>query len=853
MARSPDKPRDADTARSPAGPSLPGLGKQTLVQQIQAPATQHASSPAVQRKDDTRLLEQQARLKGSDVEIPVLEGALLATRMEAVRLGLLSQTSFDAAFLLSQTMTQLHPAVAASGDIDPVTRERAALAAQLLFSSLQRETGDEKNFKSVSSMMPATGGITSQNPYTEERRAITIAPLWTRTHELGSWLQKLPDLIRQAEWEDAFRCYRRLFDGLDRWVADQLRKKGKGSPEEALGNAHQHYAQLRTGLEQIADKHATRLPALFHPDRKTVEQEKAAGRTASDTVPMNVYFWRDASDGKFRIYDLTTPSRPHEQTIDGPPTAAAMNAFFEEVARYPEGEVRYTLLGGGAGMATTSGKIKWYEWVGYAGLALATAGLALLTAGASIPATACFAAGAIAGGISAGGHLADTVRLGIATTSTIVLDVAQLVASFASLGAMSIAVRAGSAAAAIGSSRWFVPLVGTAAGADVVQLVALSDITYTELTKIQNSPGSPEDKQRAMAVLLTQLIVVGGLTALSVRGARDVHVLAGKPLEVVEQNGANVLRVVGDETAPSAAAKSPEQPVPTADPEIWYAHLKNSLSPEEQAKLGKMRADKTSQQVRDIFADDLDNARERVRTAVRLDRERAQIAAESKERVAELRKHIAERGLMSEPDIVEIISGTTSKNRRDRIAMLRDGLISKILRAEAAQAHPGAEVLTGIKLYEKLPEANLDEWGANHRGDKKDGLTERNDGLYVQRGEIDIMIIERQSEGKATIVSREEVKTGTLDSHSDARDQITAQTKLLHEAATSRTTIRLEVAGRDITSELDIASDATAKKTTRGPAGKGFNKSLGVTGSNLEALVKELLGDELSRRLGVPL
>ncbi|HMG13022.1 MAG TPA: hypothetical protein VK571_07600, partial [Gemmatimonadaceae bacterium] len=116
----------------------------------------------------------------------------------------------------------------------------------------------------------------------------------------------------------------------------------KGTPEEALGNAQQHYAQLRTGLEQIADKHATRLPALFHPDPRTVEKEKAAGRPAADTIPMNVYFWKDATDGKFHLYDLTTPSRPHEQTIDGQPTAAMMNTFFEDVARYPEGEVRYS-------------------------------------------------------------------------------------------------------------------------------------------------------------------------------------------------------------------------------------------------------------------------------------------------------------------------------------------------------------------------------------------------------------------------------------------------------------------------------------------------------------------------------
>ena len=390
---------------------------------------------AVQRKeskDDAHILENQASLRGTDVEIPALEGALLATRLEAVKKGLLSQASYDAGLALSQAMTQLQPAVAAKGVVDKDAQDKAANAAQQLFAALQRETAGDKNFQIMPSMVQS-GGVTSQNPYTEETRVTTTFLVWSKTNDLGSWFQELPGFIRQGKWDDAFRGYRRMLDGLDLWVSDQLRKTGKGTPEEALGNAQQHHAQLRTGLEQIADKHATRLPALFHPDPRTVEKEKAAGRPAADTIPMNVYFWKDATDGKFHLYDLTTPSRPHEQTVDGQPTAAMMSTFFEEVARYPEGEVRYTLPGGTAGVAPTTGKTKWYEWVGYAGLAIAAVGLAFLTAGASIPATVCFAAGAVAGGVSAGGHLADTTHLGTATTATVVLDVAQIVASFAQL------------------------------------------------------------------------------------------------------------------------------------------------------------------------------------------------------------------------------------------------------------------------------------------------------------------------------------------------------------------------------------------------------------------------------------
>ena len=842
-----------------------------------------ATTHTVQRqasKDDAHILENQASLKGTDVEIPALEGALLATRMQAVKQGLLSQASFDAGLALSQAMTRLQPAVAANGPIDVLLQQTAAVAAHRLFAALRTETADEKNFQTQAPHSGRGGGITSVNPYTEEERLSHYGMV----QHTSSLLEHLPELILARKWPDAFAAYRSLLDGLDLWVADQLRKKGKGTPEEALGNAQQHNAQVRTGLEEIADKHATRLPALFHPGAKIVEKEKAAGRPVADAIPMNVYFYKDDQDGKYHLYDLTTPSRPHEQTIEGSPTAAMMNTFFEDVARYPEGEVRYTLPSGGSGAAATTGKTKWYEWVGYAGLAAAAAGLAFVTAGASVPATVCFAAGAVAGGLSAAGHLVDTAQLGTATTATVVLDVTQLAASFASVGALSITIKAGGAAAALAGSRWFVPLLKATVVADGVQLVALTDITFVELTKIQQGAGTAEDKQRATAVLLTQLAVAGGLTALSVKGARDARTLDGQSLEIVDQSGANVLRRAGEDmpvpvpnskaavgdthTSAGDIGAKPVDPggqaaAPTDghlpksgahtdvsgtaarshDPEHWLAELEHSLEPAEQAKLAQMRSDKTPQEVQKMFGGDLDMARQRVRAAVGADQERAALAVQSKERVADLRKQIADRGLMSDPDIREIVEGTTVQNRRERVPMLRDKVIAKILRVEAEHTHPGTEVIDNVKVYEKLREATIDEWKGNNPGKEPRGLTGREDGLYAQRGELDMMIIERQTSGKAKVIAREEIKTGSHDNNADARGQIEEQSGLLADAAAGKKVIRLEFGGRNITGEIDLGSDAAANKSTRGPAGKGFDVSLGVSASDLEALCKDLLAE----------
>jgi hypothetical protein len=535
------------------------------------------ASHVVQRKeckDDAAVLGRQASLKNTDVEIPALEGALLTTRKTAAQLGLLSSAAFDASLALTRAMAQLQPAVAAKGAVDVVTRGLAATAAATLYDALSHDTRDDKNFH----FEPSTDedpNYTTRNPYTEETRVTTSFLFSSTTRSYGGDARQLPQLILAENWPEAFSCQRRLLEGLDLWIADQLRSRGKGTPEEALGNAHQHHAQLRTGLEQIAGKHATRVPALFHPDPATVAKERVAGRPVTDTVPMNVYFWKDAKDGKFHLYDLTTPSRPHEQTLDAQPTAADLATFFEEVARYPEGEVRFSLPGGGDGVAPTTGKTKWYEWFGYAGLAIAAVGLGLVTAGASIPATFCFAAGALVGGVSATGHLVDTVRFGTATATTIVLDVAQIVSSFASAGALNLTIKAGGAAAALSGSRWFVPMVTGATLADGVQLVALTDLTRDELLKIQNGAGTAEDKQRATGVLLTQLIVMGSLTALSVKGARDARALAGRQLEVIEQNGVKVLHVAGEPTPEPGAAVEIGRPTTTGESEASSRAIRN--------------------------------------------------------------------------------------------------------------------------------------------------------------------------------------------------------------------------------------------------------------------------------------
>jgi hypothetical protein len=315
--------------------------------------------------------------------------------------------------------------------------------------------------------------------------------------------------------------------------------------------------------------------------------------------------------------------------------------------------------------------------------------------------------------------------------------------------------------------------------------------------------------------------------------------------------GVDPLRVELDAAGkPVGLVKATTAATEPTDPAAWIARLEEGLSPDELAKLDKMKKGKTPAEQRAMFDGDLEASRDKVRAQLRVEHDAAATKAQSKVRVDELKREIANKGLMSDPEIRAIVDDV-SKQPKDKLPILRDKLMAKILKAEAQAANPGAEVIDGVKVYEKVSEAALEEWKVKHPGGKIDGFTPRPDGLYMQRGEVDMMVVERDpASGKAKIISREEIKTGNRDTHADARSQLDAQSDLLREGASGAKKIRLERGGRDIANELELASDANAMKSTRGLAGKGFDKSLGATAGDLENLCKDLLKNSPTPRTG---
>lgn len=308
-----------------------------------------------------------------------------------------------------------------------------------------------------------------------------------------------------------------------------------------------------------------------------------------------------------------------------------------------------------------------------------------------------------------------------------------------------------------------------------------------------------------------------------------------------------------NEKPPPSAPPPDEPPPPPKDtppatpkvetPEEWLARVAEGLTPEEKVKFEKMAKGKTADELRRSLggdANDVEVARAKIRKAVGEERDAVVLRARSQERMAELKQKVADLDLMNDPEVRAILSN--SKTPRDKLSDLRDKVMAKVLKAEAQAAHPDAEVLDGVKIYEKQAEKTIAEWRKNHPDHDGGGLKLFDDGLYLQRQEMDIVIIKRApGGGRAKIVEHEEVKTGLRDTHADAFAQLTAQRKWLSAGASGEAKIRLERNETDVTGAIDLASFASAEKATRGPANRKFDRSLEITAADLEALVKELL------------
>lgn len=477
-----------------------------------------ADKAAISNAQAVSGLKQQAAEGTFENQLDAYESALMEERKKAADTGLIRKPTYDAWAALSLAMIKLRPQITKT--VDAVLQGEAAKQADAFYKSLADETKDKT--KSIGATEVSS---TSSNPYTDAMT--TIAPLYASTTGAGP---ELAGNIKAGQWSKALANYQRLVSGLDQWILDRLKTvKGEHSTEaQRVG--------LLTGrkreLGEIEKHNPKRILAVFHPG------EKFKGEQGYVTeFPLSLYYWKEGNT--WHLKDITNPEKTYDYTVSAADNEQEVPlrllSKLNDPDHFPVGVIHYDIPSKYAGEIKTTDHLTWKKFFTYLGLGLAAVGLTLSTFGTGTVAVVgawVLAGSAIASATSATIDLVEHSQQGNLDATTAVIDIAQIVASLAGASALASGRIVQAAANAPAGARWagnwarlamfanklYVPMVGTSAVADVVSFAVIAQDTAKQLDEIENGPGDRGAKDRAKALLLSQLAVMGGLTALSVKG-----------------------------------------------------------------------------------------------------------------------------------------------------------------------------------------------------------------------------------------------------------------------------------------------------------------------------------------------
>ncbi|HEY5959676.1 MAG TPA: hypothetical protein VIV60_24140, partial [Polyangiaceae bacterium] len=274
------------------------------------------------------------------------------------------------------------------------------------------------------------------------------------------------------------------------------------------------------------------IAAVFHPDQKFKDEPGYVSE-----VPLALFAWKDENSWKLR--DLTNPESNYDFSVHDPNAAEPPVTLFsklDDIDHFPAGVIHYDVSGKYGGQVRVRDHLTWKKFFSWLGLGLAAVGIGLATFGTGTVAVAgawILAASGLAGATSAGIDIADKAAHNALSTSTVVLDLAQIVAGIAGVGQLRsglIAVEATRAAEAglpwmgaqatkaVAAQRAYFAYFAARATADGVSVLVTSAETIAQLNDIERTNAAPEEKARTKLILLTTLALNGGLYSLSIRG-----------------------------------------------------------------------------------------------------------------------------------------------------------------------------------------------------------------------------------------------------------------------------------------------------------------------------------------------
>jgi hypothetical protein len=383
----------------------------------------------------------------------------------------------------------------------------------------------------------------------------------------------------KSAWKVVFADYNEVVEAMDNYIADELTKKGRkdeGDQLKAVGMRARGLADL---LQEHRD--AKKVQAVFYPeDQLGNAGEPGKPDFAAQGIQLFFYLYRE--DGEWNLADVTTSQQAKVTSGSGGTADSPDMSIFSDVnskLRFPKGRIYFYLPNGTAWIQECTEPWRLSEWLSWIGIGVAAIGLAILTLGGSIPAELILfgAAVGVATGVS---DMTEKKRAGVLTTKDIAVDGVQIAASLLTAGSaklgqivVSEAAAAGVGLAEVGglAGKLFVPVTLAAVGADVTSFAVLASDTITAFKTIDTQAGTDEDKKMAKLRLAAQLIGMGAITFLGVRGSiraagmgSNIHIGVGAAGELSAsalltdeellqsakglKNSEDISKLLGDET-----------------------------------------------------------------------------------------------------------------------------------------------------------------------------------------------------------------------------------------------------------------------------------------------------------------
>lgn len=484
------------------------------------------------------------------------EAAMLPLRRQAVDQGWIRQGTFDAWNLAELHLIRVE-AQGSAGSVEAALANEAATHVRALYDALESETAGEARTQF------SQAGHISDNPYTG-RQAVSIPGNMGVTHGAGA---RAAEDLRAGRWGAAIGKYRVLRAALDRWIVERARRAGVTGEQM---NRLKASTAILAELGQMADRNPIRIHAVFRPDEKFRGE---AGFT--EQVPLELYCWREGNE--WRLVDLTNPERPFRDSVTARATdfdsVAALLGELDNEDHFCEGRIYYEVPGIATGQIQVEDRVTWRDFFTWLGIGLAVVGTVLSfgTGAVAVAGTWALVGSAVAGGTAATLNLIESARHGTATTTSVLLDLTQVVASVAGVGALaagrvlSVARTSAAAGSPLTGARWaslatlaqrcVIPLAATNLTADAITLAVVTVQGAEQLDAIENGPGTPDAKRRAKLRLLAQQAFTGGLTALSLRG-NAVEIRMGRSIEIINVRGEPVVVPVGLSTSGRAVSET---------------------------------------------------------------------------------------------------------------------------------------------------------------------------------------------------------------------------------------------------------------------------------------------------------